>query len=183
MNHFEQGAADTDKVKNEQKLLAGIHAFISENGMKPEDVEAALFREIDAAGNSEGVLGSDDLVSRLSEMLAEAECEGVPFNEITGVLHARQLVEAAPKRFLELVDRLHTDERSKNVLLSVVERGRVGSIMFLDPESSREIGHIELPPNFRTADGPYRAQEMIRVLTGLSGIRSGIPFEVSFEEA
>jgi hypothetical protein len=182
MNRFEQAASDTDSGEKERILLERIHTFVFENRMKSEEVEEAMFREVDESGNPTQVPETDDVVSRLAEMFAEAHRQGVPFNEVIGVLRVRQLVEDAPKRFDALLGTLRTDDRSKEVLRSVVEKGRAGTITLIDPKTGKELDLMRLQPQFKTADRVYRAQELIFSLSGSKVVRFGFPFEISFEE-
>ncbi|MEI6650357.1 MAG: hypothetical protein WCL23_02885 [Candidatus Moraniibacteriota bacterium] len=163
-----------------RSVLKDMHRFISENDMTPDDVEAAtsvFLGDVDSDRGRE----AEDPIMHLAVMMHDAEKNGLPINDITLILSDRLILEGAPDRFGEFVGTLVVSEREKELLRSILERGRVGKISFID-KNGKILAELTVPADLKMSGRVHRAEWLLQSIRKYVRTFFGTPYEIIFEE-
>ena len=132
----------------EREQIDDIISFVKERGMTGAELGVAY--EI-AMGippepkEGEGPARSD--VYELAKKLDDHMKNGLAVNRIQELIQTKADYESTPHTYDALIDTLHITDKEKNVLRSIVERKRSGTLMILDPKTRGELGRIDVSFN------------------------------------
>ena len=96
------------------------------------------------------------------------------------ILTDRQILAGTPDRYYSLVDGMSVGEKERDILKSVLDRNRTGTIRFVDPKTGETMRSIDWSDDaslHRDIRAQYLGMQLHQVLTVIHDLEYTVRFE------
>jgi|GEM_PF-1935218 len=155
--NFELPKSVFNNQEEEQKMLREIIDFARTHDITGDEINMAYLISFEILPEKP----VREVVYSLGKLIDEKIKTGLSSTKMKEVIESAFNYEDAPKNFTALVKNLHITEVEKALLISIVDKKRVGELEIRDSDSDEVIVNIQVPQNTVHASQEHLALEMI----------------------
>jgi len=178
MEKFNESSNSTEKDPHIVELTKIID-FVKLNDVDATDVFIAYqlslglsVEEIDVAETI------DDNVSILADKMTAYQDAGFPLNDLVNLIEVKEEIDSSELVFNNLIEELLLSDNDKNVLRSIVNGKRPGTLTIIDADSGQDLAEAVLADEVNNDD--FSAKEIATVLTPFLNNFKDKKIEISF---
>ena len=148
----------------EKKEREDIVGYIEKYDINSEQLEIAYELAMGVPEDKDALALSEQ-VRALAKMIDEHTASGFPLTEIRKLVDIYKKMDEKKGDLKKWITQLEITENEKNLLVSVVEERRIGTIMFEDARSGNDIFRFDIPNDAKeTSSTPVWAHNFERLL-------------------